>query len=175
MAKAKTTRAKGRKAKVKTTPLRGGSRIPTDRLQLVESMMSACCSRRDIVLAVVKKFGVTEKTAYGYYDKVEREWQDEAKPRRRYRRAIAIKRLENAYKLAMKTKKASAAVRAVEAIAKVDNLYEPDEVIITDITHPTEAMTSAQRRAYINEKRLARARLLKLIVKDEPTKNQLPH
>ena len=73
----------------------------------------------------------------------------------------------------MKVKAPSAAVRAVDSIAKIDNLYEPDEIVLTDLRHPTETMTSAQRRAYIDEKRKARERLLELIVKDEPTKTQI--
>jgi len=158
------------KAKRKPAPLRGGSRIPAERLHLVEKGMAECKLKRDIVIEVMEAFGVTEKTAYNYYEKVEREWQDEAKPKRRYRRAVAIKRLENAYRLAMEVKAPSAAVRAVDSIAKIDNLYEPDEVIIhTDVVHPTENMTSAQRRAYIAEAREKRERLLAKVVRSEPT------
>lgn len=147
--------------------------MPIERLRLVETMMSACCSRRDVVLKVVEKYGVTEKTAYTYYDKVEKEWQDEAKPRRSHRRGIAIKRLEAIYKLAITRNLASAAVRAVEAIAKLDNLYEPDEIIIHTDMHPTEAMTSAQRRAYIASKREEREKLLGTLVREPPKPSAL--
>lgn len=173
---AKKTAAKAKpksKKKPVGAPLRGGGRIPPERLHLVEKGMAACKLKRDIVIEVMETYKVTEKTAYNYYDKVEREWQDEAKPKRRHRRAVAIKRLENAYRLAMEVKAPSAAVRAVDSIAKIDNLYEPDEIILTDIRHPTEHMTSAQRRAYIDEKRKARDKLLALIVKEEPTAKQI--
>ncbi len=152
MAQAKAAKKKRGRPPKKKTALQGGSKVAIERLQLVEQMMGAACTRREVVKAVMKKFGVTENTAYRYYDTIEREWQSEEKPRRAYQKTLAIKRLESAYKLAMATKKPSAAVRAVEAMARLMGLNEAEVVeVITPDTHPTELMTSAQLRSYLQD------------------------
>ena len=152
MAQAKATKKKRGRPPKKRTALQGGSKIPVERLQLVEKRMAEAWPRRNIVKEAMEAFKVTEATAYKYYDIVEREWLDEEKPRRSYQRTKAVKELERCIQGAMGDRKWASAVRAIVAKAKLLGLNEPDEVIVhTPDSHPVEAMTSAQLRAYMKE------------------------
>lgn len=114
--------------------------------------MAACCTRRDIVRKVMEKFGACEKTAYSYYERVEREWHEEELPYRSYQKTMAVKQLEQILKGATADRKWGAAVRAIEARARILGLNEPDKIVVnTPEAHPTDSMTSAQLRAYMRE------------------------
>lgn len=174
MAQAKAPKKATKKAKAKKPARRkasqGGSKIKPERLQFVERMMAAGCTRRDIVLEVVKQFKCAEKTAYGYIIVIEKEWAEESKHRKSFYRREALKELKQLLKMAFAEKKVSAGVRAVMAAAQVRGLLEPDEIVIAPDpeAHPTESMTSAQLRAFIAEKQVAREKLLAQVVA-EPT------
>lgn len=169
MAKAKTPRKKRPHKSPKRRAVEGGSKIDPARLQLVEQMLSACCTQRDIVHKVMDKFKVCKVTANSYYHRVVREWAAEEKPKRAYHRFKAIKTLDQAITGAVVDHKWSAIARLVEVKAKLLGLNEPDEVIVhAPDSHPTEGMTTAQIRAYITEKRETREKLL-VEVLAEPT------
>jgi len=131
--------------------------------------MAAGCTRREIVLEVIKAYHVTEKTAYSYYLIVEAEWQDEVKHKRSFYRKKALKKLEQFQKAALSSGKLGAGVQAVREECRLLGLYEPDEVIVhhTDV-HPTESMTTAQLRSYITEKREKREALLSQVLNPSP-------
>ncbi len=146
MAQAKATRKK----RPKKRAVEGGSRIPPKRLQLVEQMMSAFCSRREVAVAIAAEFGLTEKTGLNYYDRVEAEWKDTLRPKKAYARTKLIHSLEQIVKGASSAGKWHAAVAAVDKLCKIHGVYEAEviEVNIPDL-HPVETMTSAEMRAYV--------------------------
>lgn len=150
----------------------GGSKVAPARLQLVERMMAACENKRSIVAAVVQEFGVSRQTAYSYCRKVEREWQAETKPTRNYQRYAAARTIDRAIAGAMEDRRWAAVGSLVMVKGKLLGLLEPEEAAIQmPDAHPTESMTSAQRRAYIAEASAKRAKLLAAI---QSTPTQLP-
>jgi len=168
-ARARKPRGKNKPRATKRSPIDGGSKIDPERLQMVEKMMVSRYSQRDIVRNVMEQFGVTRPTANNYYQIVEREWRDTHKEKRAYIRFKAIKTLERAITGAVADRKWSAVARLIEVEAKLCGLNEPDEVVVhTEKVHPTEAMTSAQRRAYINDARRKREELLSQVVAEAP-------
>lgn len=148
MAQAKAAKKKSPKRRA----LSGGSKIPIERLQLVENLMESCCSRRDIAKQVSELYGITAKTALSYYDRVEREWKAEDKEKKSYTRHKMLKKFENIAKKASAKGKFHAAVAALDKICKIVGLYEPEVIeVITLDTHPVEGMTSAQLRSYVQD------------------------
>lgn len=165
MAQAKATKKKTKKAAKKRKGTAGGSKVDPKRLQKVEQMMAAGCTRRDIVIQIVKDFGVTDKTAYSYYLKVEAEWMSEGSQRKSYYRKKLLKELAQFKKAALATGKLSAGIQAIALECKIRDMFAPEEIIIhSPDAHPTESMTSGQIRSYIAEKRKERELLLAQVV-----------
>lgn len=154
MAQAKATRRTKPKKKPQKAPkkraLSGGSKVPMERLQMVEQMMSACCTRRDIARAVSKKFDITERTVINYYERIELEWQEEGKPKKSFLRHRMVRQLEQVVKGAEADRKWGPAVAALDKLCKIYGLYEPEVIEVhTPDMHPVEGMTSAQMRSYL--------------------------
>ncbi len=148
----------------------GGTQIDPERLHLVEGMLARCCTQRDIVAAVVKKYGVSHQTGHTYYHRVIGEWSDAELKKRSYHRMVAVNTLDACIAGAMEDRKWSDAVSAVRTKAQIIGLNQPDEVIVTtsesSAMEKMKAMSSGELRAFLKREQV-RIEHLKGVVKAE--------
>jgi hypothetical protein len=109
----------------------------------------------------METYGVTRQTAYSYCRKVEKEWQENAKPTRNYQRHVAVRTLDRAIEGCMEDRRWSAVGPLVGLKAKLLGLFEPEVLEVSAPgEHPTATMTSPQLRAFIKEAHAKREALL---------------
>lgn len=118
------------------------SRLPLERLVTVEKMLFAPDNmpHRKVELTLAKRWKVTRRTVREYIRRVYEDLKEASEENRETRRACYESRFEDVYRAAMKAGEQSAAVQALDRLAKLGGLYPSEQLTVSAHVTATAAV-----------------------------------